>query len=310
MRRNTATIILSAAVAIIGAMLAWRAHGTTERTQAAAAVLERDRLRLAAEVKSLERQIEEARRAPSGTVAGAERVGHGGAEGGQNTMPPTAFVRQIPPDNTEMQARALHTLHAGLALKYGALYRSLGLDGDGVAKFESLMAEHEGRKIDIRTTERTVPLDPATAVAVDAITSDGRPTKILVDASIAALRQEEEARFKAAQTALLGAAGYEQLQEFERTGESRGFVSELVGNLALGSAPLSAAQGWQLMQALQEGSFTVKLGPENTNWDAILGRAQSFLTPAQFDEMKSLAAKAKLQVDRNELSRLIRSTKR
>jgi hypothetical protein len=306
MQRKNILMVLSATIAIGSAMLAWRSHWAIVRATNSARAAEQESQRLATEARRLEEEIGPAmNRQAEGPVA--LKTPDQLSQEGKSREPD--FVLRIPFDDPEMQTHALRTLQSGLGLKYAAFYRALGLDAERIAKFESLLAEYEGRKVDIRTVERTRPVDPALAVPFDAVTVDGRRVQIAMDPSAAKLRRAADADLKQAQIALLGPNGYERLQEFEATAESRTFVGDLVRNLALTAQPLTADQGERLLQALQAGNFQVKIEPEKTEWSAILAQARPALTPAQFDEFQALASAHKLKVVRNEMSHMLQSAK-
>lgn len=307
MQRKTVQVVLCVFIAIGSAVVAWRSHCEIDRARIAGSAAEQERSRLAAELRRLEGQIGEVTRQQSQAkilLKQADHLREAGGPGGPG------LVQHIPFDNAEMQARNLRTVRSGFGLKYGAFYRALGLDADRIAKFEALLAEYEGRKSDILTAQRAMPIDHATAVPFDAVTADGQRVQIAMDPSIANLRRDTDRQLKEGQTTLLGADGYARLQEFETTTESRSFVGDLVGNLSLTAYPLTAEQGKGLVQALQAGNFSVKIEPEKTDWSTILMQARPLLTPAQFDELQALASVHKLKVARNEISQVLRGARK
>lgn len=308
MKTKTAIIGCCAVVMLLATLFGWRSHRAIGNARARAVAAEQERHRLTAEVARLEAKITDVRRSQLDVAATPTRSSAGQTRAASAS--PVERVLQVPPDNVEMQTLALRTFRSGLGLKYGAFYRALGLNAEQIAKFEALLADYEGRKSDIRATERSIPLDRTTAVPFDAITVEGKRTQILMDPAIAKLRREADARLKQEQTALLGEDGYARLQEFEATAESRAFVGDLVGNLALTAHPLTAEQGKGLVRALQAGNFAVRLAPEKTDWDTILAQARPLLAPGQFDELQALAAAHKLKVTRNDVGRLLQSMRR
>ena len=297
-------------VAFVGMGMAWRAHRAIEELTAAAAGNERERIRFIAAVKRAEEEIEDAARKRAEIRILSAPPSRGLVTQSLPTEVPEPRIGRAALDTPELQARALQTFRAGLSLNYGAFYRALNLDANQMGRFEALQVEHKGRMGDIRATARNTLVDPRTAIAVDAVSLDGQPVKIQADPTITRLRQAEEAEFGAALTTLLGESGYEQLQLFEHTAQSRAFISELAGNLSFTSAPLSPMQSRQLAAALQDGNFSLEISPGTTRWDEILHQARFFLSSIQIQELEALAAKSKSAVARRELTRLILNSRK
>jgi len=97
--------------------------------------------------------------------------------------------------------------------------------------------------------------------------------------------------FAAEATALLGADGFQQLQDYERALSVVPLVANVAGLLSGGSDALSDAQTQRLTQLIAQssGSYrngdTVQLG--SINWDAVLTKAPAFLTPGQMNALQT-----------------------
>lgn len=293
--------VLAAMAAVSGAVVAWQSHRAARALYAEARAADEERERLAALVRTQEKQIAEAKRQQ--IEVGSKQVA--GAVPAKTAARPDLGVTANARLNPELQARALETYKAGLSSKYGAFYRTARLGTEQVAKFEAQLTEHEGRIRDIRAAEVGLPINLATAETREAIATDGRKVQVMVDPSIAKLQREEDARLKSEQTALLGEAGYAQWQDFERSGDSRAFVTQLVKNLALTTEPLSATQGEQLVHDLQARGFSAALGAPEIAWAAVLAEEQGSLTPGQLAELQAQIAKSKEGTERAQLERLV-----
>ena len=186
---------------------------------------------------------------------------------------------------------AVKRFRAGLLLRYGSFYRAQSLSPEQIARFEELLSDQEGRRRDLAATATARGLPPS-------------------DPAIATLRRENTERFKAEQIALLGEAGYAQLQEFNRDQAKRSIVAQLVSDLALSPTPLSSAQARQLNDTLDELKFKGVPGADRSQWDAVLARVKDFLAPAQLAELQFQAAKSQRQVAMDELSQMIDKAKR
>lgn len=310
MKKKAWVSIVAALLALGGAQISWQAwhaaqaHSVAlarERTERAALVAEADRL--AQQVQDAERRLAQAR----GTVEKLIGPSPAGAAGSAAPSVPSFRSTPAASDPPEAHAAAIGALKAGLPLKYGAFYRAAGFNTEQVAKFEALVVEHDGRVRDIRAVEAGIKIDRATAVPRDAITIDGQRVQVMEDPSIATLRKAEEARFQQAQIALLGEAGYAQLQQFDQGAESRTFVADLVGNLALVGAPLSFEQGEQLTQAFQKTGFRTKIEPQGNDWASLAAQARPLLSPAQYAEFEAQLARVRVEVaGRAELIRSVR----
>jgi hypothetical protein len=306
MKLRSSLAILGALLAIVGGVVAWRIHLSWREARDALVTAKAERTKAAAELKAQQSRLAAAQE--------AQRAARAGADAGQATSPAgnagaAVPVMGAPRDHPELLARELVILKAGLAAKYGSLYRTLGLSAVQVAAFEDAIVEHEGRLLDLRAVELGRRVDPATAAIEKRITTDGRAVEVLVDGSIAALRREEEARFQRAQEKLLGEAGAAQWREFDGGAERRILVVELAGSLAFTPTPLSAEQGRRLHEILREGRYAPKLGADNVDWDAILRNAAGVLAPPQLAELQEFAARAKRDVAEQQLTRLARAAR-
>jgi hypothetical protein len=158
-------------------------------------------------------------------------------------------------------------------LRYDRLFRVLELTPGQIAKFEELTVNHQ--------------------LAMHDITEAAKENGVLAAApAVSKLLSQETEQFHSQEAELLGEAGYQQLQDDDRTSEPRSWVNSLAGNLYF-SEPLSAQQEDSLVQILANLSPGYQSGSSaNTkqiqDWDAAFTQAQGVLTPAQINAMKTM----------------------
>ncbi len=191
--------------------------------------------------------------------------------------------------NSKLQVLYLAAERAAIPTRYGPLIRALGLSAVQTDRFIAAEVAAAERTLDIRATAQAQGLDPA-------------------DPAVATLQRQSAEQLGAAQADLLGADGYRQLQEYERTLPTRGFVDKLAGTLAFTDTPLSPEQAGQLVQLLAGASTGYQNGgvadpprfedynglmasraaaQEAVDWQAVQQQARGMLTEAQFDLLNS-----------------------
>jgi hypothetical protein len=221
----------------------------------------------------------------------------GPAEAARNLVMATAPWQDIAlQKNPRLQARYLASERTNLALSYGPFFQALGLTPEQADKFKDLMTDHAGKILDLRL------------IALAQGSGEPEPAN-------AALQQQADDQLRAAQSDLLGEAGYQQLQQYERTLPARDQANALAGALALTSTPLSAAQAEQITQIMANASSGYQnggkadlptpgnwefIGPlmlahktieETVDWDAVLVQSHSVLSDAQFGVFEAYVTK-------------------
>jgi hypothetical protein len=167
----------------------------------------------------------------------------------------------------------LKSYRASLVQRYGPFYQQAGLSPDQIAKFEDALAKREEAKMDLI----------GTAVAQGLSNSDP---------SVMALNKEQIAQLRTDQTAALGDAGYEQLQEYNRQQVAVN-QAKAAANFALDNAPYTNAQVGQLAQVLANASENYQEGgpvdQASIDWNSALTQATTFLSPPQLDALRAQA---------------------
>jgi hypothetical protein len=183
----------------------------------------------------------------------------------------------------------------GLALRYGPLYRQLGLTADQVAAFEQALAERNQSTLDIWA-----------AAAKQGLSSSDPSILKMTSGPIRAL----EAKLRE----ILG-TGFEAYQEYEKTQTARAVVSNLAGNLYYTDSPLTAAQGDLLARAIavhteqkkrplvmdREGQVIYSLYTE-TDWDKVAEASRSVLSAQQLQTLRQLGEQQKLDARISDLN--------
>ena len=170
-------------------------------------------------------------------------------------------------NDPEAEAFFLSSRRAGLAAKYGPLIRALRLTPEAAAKFQDAFIRLEEERMDLAAVLRTKGADAN-------------------DNSVARLQAKAGADYEASQRALLGEAGFRQLQNYERTSTTRDMVSAIAGVAAVERAPFTPQQADALVQAIAGASENYRKGYQanhnDVDWVAVEAQARAILSPEQF----------------------------
>lgn len=172
----------------------------------------------------------------------------------------------------------LRSFRASLTGRFGVFYQMAGLSPEQIIKFEDLAQRHEAETIDLAATAAAQGLDNS-------------------DPAIDAVRKEQSEQLRASQIALLGDAGYQQLQQFNR---AQGALVLVNGASQLGAANDAYAytQAGQLMQILANASPRFQQGgsfdPNSVDWNSVVAQAATVLSPKQLDTLKAQAQSMRL----------------
>jgi hypothetical protein len=173
----------------------------------------------------------------------------------------------------------LEQFRAGLGLRFGPLYRSLGLTPEQVAKFEAVLTEGQQGVVDVWTlaSVQGLPQSDASSTA----TAVARLTSGPLTAMESGLKE------------LLGEAGFARYEQFEKTGGSRELIMALAGGLYYSDTPLTGPQGEALAGVIMANTKTVGTPMASdgqkpmfsleqvTDWAAVGKLVPGVLSPAQ-----------------------------
>lgn len=203
--------------------------------------------------------------------------------------------------------------------RYAALFKSLTQGGvanltpEQLDTFKNLLVEKQNTMRDVMMTAR----------------SQGVTDR----AEISQLTKNAQAELDTQIQSTLGATGYEQYQQYEKTLPQRTLVNQLSQSLSYTSAPLSDTQTQQLVQILADSSTSGNTGQRrNTGGvagpmgggfgggragglvggapitDAAVTQAQSVLTPAQLTALTALQQQQKAQQEMFQAMRVARDS--
>jgi hypothetical protein len=171
--------------------------------------------------------------------------------------------------------------------RYAALFKNLKLSPEDLDKFKSLLVEKQNSMRDVMSAARAQGLNPQTdRTAFQQLVSQ---TNSEVDASI---------------QATLGAAGFQQYQQYEQTLPERNLVSQLDQRLSYSNTPLNPDQQDQLMQVLAQAAppssndNPARGGPNGPRFnvtDQAISQASSVLTPDQVAALQQIQQEQQAQ---------------
>jgi hypothetical protein len=279
-RARSSIIAISMGILALSLGLEWFGVRSARRAEAALREIDRQRAAVDAGVaRAAERLAAAAReRTALGEALHGLPPGRGSPVAADGTGD-AADVAALLAANPRLFALGVRAYRANLGLHFGSLYRSLALAPDQIERFEDLMTRHQEDTLDLNAAAAARGLDDA-------------------DPAVVALRGQEDEQLRAAQAALLGEAGFQQLQQFNREQPVGDIVTNVATTMALSSTPLSSAQAGQLTRFLADASSAYQSGnPADTatiDWDQVLSQAQGILSNAQYEALKAEYLKPQL----------------
>ena len=169
-----------------------------------------------------------------------------------------------------------------LGLRYGPIYRRLGLSASQIAAVENVMAEQYQANMEARAAAVAQGISPS-------------------DTALAPLMKPIGLKMGEDLAEILGKDGAKEFfAEFKVADSRANVVSPLAGNLYYTDAPLTLAQGDRLTQIVAANTGGWKQSgldyrPADTNWDVVFAQAQTILTPAQLATFRTMQEKDALQ---------------
>lgn len=160
-------------------------------------------------------------------------------------------------------------------LEYGPFFRARGITPEQIAQFQENWMRRAEQRADLRAVGK----------------AQGDEAKL----AVARLLRKSTEDYEDAQRATLGAEGYAQWKEFERTLPVRNVVVLGLGGLtALEGVPLSGQQGEQLIQAALAAAGDAATGEpfrllQAIDWNVLDAQAQRILSSEQFALYRTVA---------------------
>jgi hypothetical protein len=266
--KTLTAIALGIGLAVI-AGVAWSSHREAQEAEAALALLAKKRAAVAARTEHLQNSVTYTERDNQEIKAAISVETAAGPKGKIRITPRRSGANMIAllAADPKLSALASKMFRENLNVNFAHLFRVLNLNPDQIAKFDALASTHQDAIFDI----------------LSSASSQGIP---LNDPAIATLMQQENAQYQKSQQALLGDAGYAQMQDANRALPVSGIVRGVASQVALTSTPLTTTQADQLTQILANSSPQYQSGGRasqgSINWATALGQAQAILSPGQF----------------------------
>ncbi|MGI9133059.1 MAG: hypothetical protein ACR2I0_03815, partial [Rhodoferax sp.] len=133
----------------------------------------------------------------------------------------------------EVQALLSVQQKAAIDARYASLFKSMNLSPEQADKVKSLLADRQTTMLDVMAAAREQGIDPRTDRA-----------------GFQQLMANAQNEINSGLKAVLGDAGFNQLQIYEQTMPQRNLVNQLQQRLSYTDTPLSQAQADQLVQVL------------------------------------------------------------
>jgi hypothetical protein len=231
------------ALALVGtAALAWRQYQEliTLRAQLAdgdIAMLKRQLADARRTITSLQDRIAAVRGrrgAGSDDLAGADPAGNPGENPRQRPAGRWGAFANLA-SNPEFQKLMAIEMKGRLSQTYGSLFKSLNLNPDQLAQFQSLLADKQQAMVDVMQAAREQGINPRT---------DPDGFKTLMNQAIAQTDQSIQQA--------LGDAGFQQYQQYQQTLPERNVVNSLQQSLSYTQTPLTEDQANQVIALLAQ----------------------------------------------------------
>jgi hypothetical protein len=156
-----------------------------------------------------------------------------------------------------------------VAASYRSLFRKLGLSPEQVVQFEENLIHKQEMQMDLQ-----------------AISTERQRSTGSAPSEMAELFKRVEVEYASAQKELLGAADFQQLQDYERTTWVRKWVDGWAGGVPIYvGEPLTAEQAEQIVEIMANATENYRRGQAATgpvDWSAVETAARTILTPKQF----------------------------
>lgn len=309
---STGKIAVSVAIvcAAVGVGIAVYQAGEVTRANAEVVALQRQRSEAEAKAAALAAKVREneasaraaAERAAvlEGQLAAAKKTVVG-APANAAPAAPRASASSVPWNSPGYARAYVEKYRAGLGLRYGPLYRALGLSPEQIAKFEATLTEGQQGVVDVWTeaSKQGLPMGGNSASSTSVARMTSGPLGIMENG----LKE------------LLGEAGFENYKQFDKARGSRELITSLAGGLYSSAAPLTPAQGESLAAALANNTRTERVPmiddgknplyriSEVTDWAGVQMQAQGFLSAPQLAALKALSDQKQLDQEMEKITR-------
>jgi hypothetical protein len=269
---KTRIIPLALFVAIMAAATAVYFHASAARASAeeSRTALTSERAGLEAALKHAEGRIAAARQARAETQRALAALPPANRSASPQTTEKKAASSPTAPgaitpalvlaNDPKLQAMMLMATRARVARDNARLFAALHLSPAQIEQFTQNALKREEALVDLAGVEQ----------------SQGKESKASVDA----WRKKANDEFRAAQLELLGTAGMQQWDDYQRMAPARRMVDGFAGTLVFEGVPLTPQQGEQLIAAFSHAVAEPRNG-NAIDWAAIDAAVQPVLDPRQ-----------------------------
>ena len=284
MRPKTSILAAALIASLAAVIVAWRSAGVAASARTKHQSLVGESANVTAQLQRLERATAEA------TELRAQAEAALAAWQAQNTAADSRVVKpatekvpvpakgpaepgELLAKDPKLQALSIEASRGRFETTYGPLLRSLRLSPAQIAKLGAAQGKFDALQQDMTIVMREQNLRAN-------------------DAAILQLRQQAADELRTVQVEVLGAAGYEQLQSYERTLPVRAIAGRFAGAMAVADRPMSAQQAERLTQIMTEASGATpgnqRINPAAIDWSVVDRLAADVLSPDQLSLFKRI----------------------
>jgi hypothetical protein len=167
-----------------------------------------------------------------------------------------------------VQNRLIAYEKSGLGMRYGPLFKALGLTPDQVARCEDNLSKRDELYMDLDEAMRSQGIAGGPAAAQ--------------------LYDQMFAGYHADQLALLGPDGVQKLKDYDTAFPSTAMVNGMAGGATVAGIPLTPEQLQQLSGAVLAATrVTSATVPDGIDWAAVDAKEAGLLTPAQLNLLQN-----------------------
>jgi hypothetical protein len=263
--KRTIIVTLAIGALVITTVTTWRASTRVRATAESLRTLQAQQMQRANTVLRTRRNLEAAQKTNETLQDQLHSLTK--SSGSPSPVPMQPQSPSIVPDTPLLQNLQAAARRNQFGITYGPLYRKLGLAPEQIERFEQNLLHREQQQSD---------LSVASAI-------DERPLR--ENTAYQKLSIQAEADYQAAQKAVLGDSGAQQLREYERTVAARESVTGMSAAVAMAGLPFTTTQAEQLAQIIANASADYRKGGAvnlyAVNWSAVHEQARGILSDSQ-----------------------------
>ena len=262
MRLRSSIIVAVSVFVVLGLAFAWYSVRSAQAADASLTALNEKLVRLEVKLSQERERI----------AAGRQHVADLESRT-ESAKPRQAAATEKPPrpkdaetlmaSDPNLRALYLNSYRAGLARRYGSMYRSLALTQTQIDKYEELATAHA---------------DDLVTLHADALAQGLK----LSDPDVAALEKQSDGQFHELVGSEVGAPVVQQLINLDRISPMQHDANLTEMFIPVGSPPLTGEQETQLMQVLANASASYQGGgkadQKSINWDMVYDQAETLLS--------------------------------